>query len=257
MAESFEREFWYIFLVQVQLKSIKMRKYFWFSICNQHFFQAHPSEKMLTIFSNWKKQTTQKTCPKQKAKKTFPSFPKKKTKHLPVWGSNWKKTEDLVTYSFASNQPHTRAPMSNMLPDVMVTGPDFLWKGYGGWGPLERWRRDWDRWWILILFWLVFFWFWCWVHENYFFQFWFWFGFWVLLDWIDSASWDDNSLANKSVNFKAYQQLSLGFGLRIKFHLNIHELQNRKIFKPRVFSCLVQRGEVCFCSVLFFPLVRW
>lgn len=91
MAESFERGFWYIFLVQVQLKSIKMRKYFWFSICNQHFFQAHPSEKMLTIFSNWKKQTTQKTCPKQKATKTFPSFPKKKTKHLPVWGSNWKK----------------------------------------------------------------------------------------------------------------------------------------------------------------------
>ena len=37
-----------------------------------------------------------------------------------------------MTYSFASNQPHTRAPMSNMLPDVMVTGPDFLWKGYGG-----------------------------------------------------------------------------------------------------------------------------
>ena len=34
---------------------------------------------------------------------------------------------DLVSYSFATNQPHTRAPMSNMLPDFMVVGPDFRW----------------------------------------------------------------------------------------------------------------------------------
>jgi len=39
---------------------------------------------------------------------------------------------DLVSFSFATNQPHTRAPMSNMLPDFVVTGPEFRWRGYGG-----------------------------------------------------------------------------------------------------------------------------
>ena len=44
-------------------------------------------------------------------------------------------------YSFATNQPHTRAPFSNMLPDYVLTGPDFRRMGYGGivaagfWGP--------------------------------------------------------------------------------------------------------------------------
>jgi len=44
--------------------------------------------------------------------------------------------QDLVTFSFATNQPHTRAPMSNMLPDFLITGPDFAWKGYGGDGTM-------------------------------------------------------------------------------------------------------------------------
>ena len=38
----------------------------------------------------------------------------------------------LVASSYASNQPHTRAPFSNMLPDFFVIGPHFAWKGHGG-----------------------------------------------------------------------------------------------------------------------------
>lgn len=53
--------------------------------------------------------------------------------------------QDLVTFSFATNQPHTRAPMSNMLPDFLITGPDFAWKGYGGYGTMGemRWGLNW------------------------------------------------------------------------------------------------------------------
>ena len=39
----------------------------------------------------------------------------------------------LITASaFTTNQPHTRAPFSNMLPDFLVIGPDFEWQGHGG-----------------------------------------------------------------------------------------------------------------------------
>ncbi|CAE7471192.1 unnamed protein product [Symbiodinium natans] len=51
---------------------------------------------------------------------------------------------DLVSYSFATNQPHTRAPMSNMLPDFMVVGPDFRWKGYGGVVAAGYWDESWQ-----------------------------------------------------------------------------------------------------------------
>ncbi|CAE7837580.1 unnamed protein product [Symbiodinium sp. CCMP2592] len=51
---------------------------------------------------------------------------------------------DLVSYSFATNQPHTRAPMSNMLPDFMVAGPDFRWKGYGGVVAAGYWDESWQ-----------------------------------------------------------------------------------------------------------------
>ena len=38
----------------------------------------------------------------------------------------------LVVQTYATNQPHTRAPFSNMLPDFVVAGPEFAWKGHGG-----------------------------------------------------------------------------------------------------------------------------
>lgn len=63
---------------------------------------------------------------------------------LVITATDERALKDLVTFSFATNQPHTRAPMSNMLPDFLITGPDFAWKGYGGvvaagfWD--ERWR---------------------------------------------------------------------------------------------------------------------
>mmetsp|Transcript_75927 Transcript_75927/g.213912 ORF Transcript_75927/g.213912 Transcript_75927/m.213912 type:complete len:140 (+) Transcript_75927:78-497(+) len=50
---------------------------------------------------------------------------------------------DLVSFSFATNQPHTRAPMSNMLPDFVVSGPDFRWRGYGGIVAAGYWDAEW------------------------------------------------------------------------------------------------------------------
>mmetsp|Transcript_122101 Transcript_122101/g.390516 ORF Transcript_122101/g.390516 Transcript_122101/m.390516 type:complete len:233 (+) Transcript_122101:135-833(+) len=50
---------------------------------------------------------------------------------------------DLVSFSFATNQPHTRAPLSNMLPDFVVSGPDFRWRGYGGIVAAGYWDAEW------------------------------------------------------------------------------------------------------------------
>ena len=38
----------------------------------------------------------------------------------------------LATTTFASNQPHTRAPFSNMLPDFVLVDKDARWTGVGG-----------------------------------------------------------------------------------------------------------------------------
>ena len=38
----------------------------------------------------------------------------------------------LTVKAFSTNQPHTRAPFSNMLPDLFVIGDEFEWQGHGG-----------------------------------------------------------------------------------------------------------------------------
>ncbi len=56
--------------------------------------------------------------------------------------------QDITEYSFASNQALTRAAFTNMVPDFMVTGSEFRWKGLGGmvaagyWGNEWEWRAD-------------------------------------------------------------------------------------------------------------------
>ena len=62
---------------------------------------------------------------------------------LVVTATDAKALVDLVSFSFATNQAHTRAPMSNMLPDFMVTGPDFRWRGYGGIVAAGYWDANW------------------------------------------------------------------------------------------------------------------
>jgi len=63
---------------------------------------------------------------------------------LVITATGPKALRDLVTYSFATNQAHTRAPMSNMLPDFFVTGPEFLWRGYGGVVAAGYWDAEWQ-----------------------------------------------------------------------------------------------------------------
>eukprot|EP00928_Gymnodinium_smaydae_P032630 TRINITY_DN23578_c0_g1_i1.p1 TRINITY_DN23578_c0_g1~~TRINITY_DN23578_c0_g1_i1.p1 ORF type:complete len:675 (-),score=77.45 TRINITY_DN23578_c0_g1_i1:91-2079(-) len=62
---------------------------------------------------------------------------------LVVTATDMKALADLISFSFATNQPHTRAPMSNMLPDFMISGPDFRWKGYGGIVAAGYWDEEW------------------------------------------------------------------------------------------------------------------
>lgn len=51
---------------------------------------------------------------------------------LVVTATDEAALRSLVVQTFATNQAHTRAPFSNMLPDFLITGPDFEWKGHGG-----------------------------------------------------------------------------------------------------------------------------
>ena len=60
-------------------------------------------------------------------------------------GTDVRALEQLLWYTFSSNQALTRAPFSNMVPDYMVAGPDFRAKGYGGVLALGRWDHAW-RW---------------------------------------------------------------------------------------------------------------
>jgi len=62
---------------------------------------------------------------------------------LVITATDPKALEDLVTISFATNQEHTRAPFSNMLPDFFVTRPDFRWRGYGGVAAAGYWDAEW------------------------------------------------------------------------------------------------------------------
>jgi len=62
---------------------------------------------------------------------------------LVVTATGPKALEDIVSFSFATNQPHTRAPMSNMLPDFFVIGPEFRWRGYGGVVAAGYWDARW------------------------------------------------------------------------------------------------------------------
>eukprot|EP00927_Polykrikos_kofoidii_P049711 TRINITY_DN43727_c0_g1_i1.p1 TRINITY_DN43727_c0_g1~~TRINITY_DN43727_c0_g1_i1.p1 ORF type:complete len:986 (-),score=93.86 TRINITY_DN43727_c0_g1_i1:212-3052(-) len=63
---------------------------------------------------------------------------------LVVTGTDYQALEDLVSFSFATNQAHTRAPMSNMLPDFLVSGPEFRWRGYGGVVAAGYWDAKWQ-----------------------------------------------------------------------------------------------------------------
>eukprot|EP01052_Picozoa_sp_SAG31_P033081 SAG31_NODE_3694_length_3982_cov_2.807108_2_plen_506_part_00 len=60
-------------------------------------------------------------------------------------GSDAAGLQQLVSFSYTSNQPLTRAAFTNMFPDFILAGPDYEAQGYGGvlaagfWGPEWNW----------------------------------------------------------------------------------------------------------------------
>mmetsp|Transcript_72301 Transcript_72301/g.170086 ORF Transcript_72301/g.170086 Transcript_72301/m.170086 type:complete len:352 (+) Transcript_72301:36-1091(+) len=63
---------------------------------------------------------------------------------LVVAGTDLPAMRTLLQFSFAMNQPLTRAPLSNMVPDFFVTSPDYEWKGYGGLSAAGYWGNSWE-----------------------------------------------------------------------------------------------------------------
>ncbi|XP_033736186.1 LOW QUALITY PROTEIN: uncharacterized secreted protein ARB_06907-like [Pecten maximus] len=51
---------------------------------------------------------------------------------------------DIVSLATPTIPPMTRSPFSNLLPDYVVTGPDFGWKGPGGFLCAGFWGNHWD-----------------------------------------------------------------------------------------------------------------
>jgi len=55
---------------------------------------------------------------------------------------------DIIKVGTPTIPPMTRGPFMNMVPDWVVTGPEFSWKGVGGylgvgyWGNYWEWRAD-------------------------------------------------------------------------------------------------------------------
>ena len=62
---------------------------------------------------------------------------------LYVVASDMAVLEALLRYSFSLQQALTRAPYSNMVPDFMVAGPEYAWKGYGGLKAAGFWSNTW------------------------------------------------------------------------------------------------------------------
>ena len=51
---------------------------------------------------------------------------------LVITGGDEDALRQITVQAFSTNQPHTRAPFSNMLPDFLVVGDEFEWQGHGG-----------------------------------------------------------------------------------------------------------------------------
>lgn len=70
--------------------------------------------------------------------------------HNCIWDLGLAKLTTVVTHS--SNHPHPktlvssndRAPFSNMVPDYVIIGGEFSYKGYGGVIAAGFWGNDWE-----------------------------------------------------------------------------------------------------------------
>ena len=49
----------------------------------------------------------------------------------------------MTGFSFSVQQALTRAPHSNMVPDFLVAGAEYAWKGYGGLKAAGFWSNTW------------------------------------------------------------------------------------------------------------------
>jgi hypothetical protein len=60
-----------------------------------------------------------------------------------VAGTDAAGLRDALALGQPTIPPMVRAPYTNMHPDVLVTGPDFAWKGIGGVLAAGRWGPAW------------------------------------------------------------------------------------------------------------------
>ena len=62
---------------------------------------------------------------------------------LYVVASDMAVLETVLRFSFSVQQALTRAPHSNMVPDFLVAGAEYAWKGYGGLKAAGFWSNTW------------------------------------------------------------------------------------------------------------------
>eukprot|EP00026_Physarum_polycephalum_P002049 Phypoly_transcript_02053.p1 GENE.Phypoly_transcript_02053~~Phypoly_transcript_02053.p1 ORF type:complete len:900 (+),score=110.07 Phypoly_transcript_02053:31-2730(+) len=63
---------------------------------------------------------------------------------LVIEGSDADGLKDIIKVGTPTIPPMTRGPFMNMVSDWLVTGPEFAWKGVGGYLGLGYWGNDWE-----------------------------------------------------------------------------------------------------------------
>jgi hypothetical protein len=64
--------------------------------------------------------------------------------NLVLSATDFDGLRDITSYSFSSNTPLTRAAFTNMVPDFMVTSPQFAARGMGGIRAAGFFGNDWQ-----------------------------------------------------------------------------------------------------------------
>eukprot|EP01097_Dermamoeba_algensis_P008006 TRINITY_DN5184_c0_g1_i1.p1 TRINITY_DN5184_c0_g1~~TRINITY_DN5184_c0_g1_i1.p1 ORF type:complete len:451 (+),score=128.00 TRINITY_DN5184_c0_g1_i1:154-1506(+) len=86
-------------------------------------FQSHKSQE---------KAARQHQHQKQEVRSALKYLDNQANLNMMITGTDKQAVADIVNFSFSSSPPLTRAAFTNMVPDYLVSGPEYRWKGYGG-----------------------------------------------------------------------------------------------------------------------------
>jgi len=64
--------------------------------------------------------------------------------YMVISASDERGLRDIIKVGTPTIPPMTRGPFMNMVPDWVVTGPEFSWKGVGGYLGVGYWGNDWE-----------------------------------------------------------------------------------------------------------------